>query len=342
MALSPREIREIRQRFAELREDHRKGDCYEMIATEFGVHASTVAKLGKEVETNASTVLSPEIISGNYASFMQTPMENVKVELTRESTVEAFISDIHWHPEHGQGHDPAAYIATLELLKELQPDMVFFGGDILDCYAPSRYDKIPRLATAEAFDGEIHYGRARLAEIANAVPNARKIWLTGNHELRLPRSVLTNAPWLASRIQDVEGLLGISEFEIETVDDGFAIGKLRHYHGHNLVGAGRVNTAKNKFERMLTNMIYGHHHKFASWYQRDQNGGYFGAFGNGTLHWLSAEYAANPDWTQGISFVQYTKSGNFHVDQVLIHKPSVWSPHSEILYAGKHIRVNLQ
>lgn len=337
MDVPPRKKREIKAYALELMEDELASIAYERTAAKFGIHPTTVSKFVREQATESVQYSDkyPVTVSGYSTS-------TVNVELTRETTVECFISDIHWHPEYGQGHDPAAYAVTLELLKRIQPDILFFGGDIMDCYAPSRYDKIPRLATPEAFDAEIHFGRQCLAEVCAAVPNARKIWLTGNHELRLPRSVLTNAPWLTNKIQDVEGLLQLSQFEVETVDDGYKIGKLRHYHGHNLAGAGRVNTAKNKFERMLTNMIYGHHHKFASWYQRDQDGSYFGAFGNGTLHWLEAEYAKNPDWTQGVSFVQYSKAGNFHIDQVLIHKPSVWSPHAEVLYAGNHIRVDMQ
>lgn len=330
---TPRERREIVAAYQKAVYDLPKMDAYKVVGEQFDTHPSTIATLVKKAEKQPTETVP--------VSFYQRS-EDVTVELTREVTVEAFVSDIHWHPEYGQGHDPAAYAVALALLKELQPDILFFGGDCLDVYAPSRYDKTPRLATPEAFDGEIHYGRQRIHEICSAVPNARKIWLTGNHELRLPRSVLTNAPWLANKIQDVEGLLNLDEFDIQKVEDGYKIGKLRHYHGHNLAGAGRVNTAKNKFERMLTNFIYGHHHKFASWYQRDQDGSYFGAFGNGCLQWLSTEYAPMPDWTQGLSFVQYSKSGNFHIDQVLVHKPSVWSHHAEILYAGHHLRVDMQ
>lgn len=329
----PKEKRQAVQRFNALAKDHGRGKAKVMTAEEFGVSVGSIDKWREKHQ--------PETPSTVYAPFVITP-GTAEIQFTREVTTEAFISDVHFHPEHKQGHDPAAYEAGFQMLKILQPDILYFGGDIADLYAPSRYDKIPRLGTPEAFDGEIHYCREKIGELCEALPNARKIWLTGNHELRLPRSVAVNAPWLSSRLQNVESLLGLSEHEVEFVDDGHRVGNLRHYHGHNLAGAGRVNTAKNKFERMLTNMIYGHHHKFARWYQRDQDGGYYGAFGNGCFQWLSTDYAVNPDWTQGFSVVQYAKSGNFHADQLLIHKPSVWSPHAEMIYAGNHVRVNLQ
>lgn len=331
--LPPIEKRKAVARFEALAKDIGVTSAARQVAEECGVATNSVYHWRRKHQ--------PETRPDVYAPFVITPGE-VNVQLTREVTTEGFISDVHFHPEHKQGHDPAAWEAGFQMLKILQPDILYFGGDIADLYAPSRYDKIPRLGTPEAFDGEIHYCREKIAEVCEALPNARKIWLTGNHELRLPRSVAATAPWLTTRLQNVESLLGLSEYEVEFVDDGHRVGNLRHYHGHNLAGAGRINSAKNKFERMLTNMLYGHLHKFARWYQRDQDGSYYGAFGNGCFQWLSTEYAPNPDWTQGMSIVQYARSGNFHVDQLLVHKPSVWSPHAEMIYAGNHIKVNLQ
>lgn len=323
-------------------------DAISQVANEQGVPPTTLKKwLSGQHRKN--------IVAAARAEDARRPTESVslyspfaieertaKVELTREVTTEVFLSDVHWHPEPSIGHDEAAYAVALELIKDIQPDILFFGGDVVDCYAASRYDKKPRLGTPEAFKGEIHFAKQRMTELRRALPNTRFIWLMGNHELRIPKSVYTNAPWLAEYVTDVSRWLELDRYGCESVSDGYQIGKLRHYHGDRLAGSGRVNTAKNKFERMLCNMIFGHHHKFSSWYQRDQDGSYLGAFGNGCLQWLSVEYAEHPDWTQGLSVIQYGKSGAFHVDQVLIHKPSVWSKHAEAIYGGKHYRVNME
>lgn len=274
--------------------------------------------------------------------FIHTRSREPKVELSKDVTTEFFISDIHFHPEHNQGHDPAAWEVTRKALEIMQPEIVVLGGDINDFYAPSRYEKIPRLATPEAFKGEVEYGKRKRLEIRETVPDARIIEIRSNHHDRIKKNVHSNAPWLAGFIDD---LFYHSDHElgIEYVEDDYQIGKLRHAHGDRHAGSGRVNTAKAKFERLLYNIIFGHHHKFSSWFQRrHEEGGYYGAWGNGCLQWLSAEYASKPDWTQGFSVVQYTKQGNFAVDQILIHKPSTWSPMAEAVLYGNHIKVDMR
>jgi hypothetical protein len=330
---SPKLKREVLAEYWALRDDHLAKVAMQLIFEKYGVAESTL---------HYWKTHSPAPAATNYYTPNFTVPKPASVELLKETTVEFFISDVHFHPEPGQGHDPAAWQVVEEALKHFQPDIVFFGGDICDMYAPSRYDKVPRLATPEAFQAEVIYCQTRLREIREICPNARFIWLTGNHETRLPRSVMTNAPWLFNYIRNIESVLDLSRLDIEYVQDGFQIGKLRHYHGHNNPGSGRVNAAKTKFERLLCNAIFGHHHKFSKWLQRDQDGGYFGAYVNGCVQWLSTDYAPNPDWTQGWTVVEYSKGGLFHVDQVLIHKPAVWSFKAEALYSGIHIKVDTE
>lgn len=315
---SPKEKREILAKFDNYRKDLSIGDASLKIKDEFGPSQATLTDWRKR--------FSPE-------------KAQHRVQLAKESTTEFFISDIHLHPEPGHGHDPAAYHVLLKALDHFQPDVVFYGGDICDLYAPSRYDKQPRLATPEAFQEEIAYCGDEIKKLRSLVPNARHIWLTGNHELRVPRSVAANAPWLLNYLRNVEQLLDLSSLDIEVVQDGYRIGKLDHFHGHNNPGSGRVNTAKNKFERYLGNAIFGHHHKFSKWIQRGPDG-YYASYVNGCLQHLTAEYVTYPDWTQGWSVVQYAKSGLFQVDQVLIHKPTIYSGKAEALYQGVHIKVD--
>jgi hypothetical protein len=276
------------------------------------------------------------------APFVHTPDRDVKVELNREVTTEIFLSDIHLHPEHSQGHDPAALALIEEVIKTIQPDIIYFGGDIGDYYAASRYDGVPILKTPEAYEGEIEYVRQRVGEIIANAPNARVFWddEDGNHGRRMKKSVFANAPWLINRIKNVEADLDLERFDVKCVRDGFKVGKLAHWHGDDLPGAG-AHIAKAKFMRELDNIIFGHHHNFSEHIQKKPDGGYYGAFGNGCLQWLSTDYAPRPNWQQGARVVQYSKSGNFHVDKILVHKPSVWSPHAETIYAGTHFKVDM-
>ena len=297
----------------------------------------------KKKETSLDVVLKKlEAMEKRIGSpFVHTPRTETKATLDREVTVEFFISDVHFHPEHDQGHDPAAWELTRQALVEFQPDIVVLGGDINDIYAPSRYEKVPRLATPEAFREEMEFGLEMRREIREAVPDARIYEIRSNHHDRIKKSVRSNAPWLTGFIDDLF-YCSSKELGIKYVDDDFKIGKLHHAHGDQHPGGGRGNIAKGKFERCLHNLIFGHHHKFASWIVRNPEGGYWGAWGNGTLHWLEAEYAARPDWNQGFSIVEFAKSGNFNVNQVLIHKPSVKSMKASAVIQGKELSVNLK
>lgn len=334
--LTPKDKREALAEFEALAYDLKRTDAAQHVAGKYNVSIASVLNWSKRAAKEAK--VEPVEI---YRPFNLATTDRA-VALTAETTVEAFISDVHWHPEASHGHDPAAWAITANALKMIQPDIVFMGGDIVDCYAPSRYEKIPRLATPEAFNGEIHYAKERVQELRDLVPNARIIWLTGNHELRLPRSIASNAPWLYENFKNIESMLELDRYDIDIVEDGYRIGKLAHFHGHENAGAGRVNIAKAKFERLLCNAIFGHHHRFSKWIQRNAEGGYWGAFGNGCLQWLSVDFAKNTEWHQGFSVVTYAKSGNFHVDQVLITKPSIFSPKAELIYNGQHLRVDME
>jgi hypothetical protein len=319
---TPEQIKAARERFDEIHEQRKPENTYKLLS-----------EISNRIGNLESKVNAP---------FVHTPDRDVKVELSREVTTEVFLSDIHLHPEHSQGHDPAALALIEQVIKAIQPDIIYFGGDIGDYYAASRYDGVPILKTPEAYEGEIEYVRQRVGEIIANAPNARVYWddEDGNHGRRMKKSVFANAPWLINRIKNVEADLDLERFDVKCVRDGFKVGKLAHWHGDDLPGAG-AHIAKAKFMRELDNIIFGHHHNFSEHIQKKPDGGYYGAFGNGCLQWLSTDYAPRPNWQQGARVVQYSKSGNFHVDKILVHKPSVWSPHAETIYAGTHFKVDM-
>lgn len=294
----------------------------------------TVQSLTQELANIKNTIYSP---------VLPTPISQPEITFTQDITVEAFISDLHLHPEHGLGHDPAAWLLARKIIQDLKPDIVFWGGDIADCYSASRYQKKPRLSTPEAFKAEMDYVRQELFGFVKSLPESTEhIWLTGNHEQRIPKNVLTNAPWLMGEIQSAEDRIGLSEINVKIVEDGYKIGKLAHFHGDLVPGTGRVNTAKNKFDRLNMNMIFGHCHRFSEWIPRDQDHSYRGSWGNGCLHWLTAEYTKFPEWHLGFRVIEYARNGTFHVSKVLIHKPSVWSPIAEAIFRGKHYKVDMR
>lgn len=226
--------------------------------------------------------------------------------------VEVFLSDVHFPYQ-----DRSAWALALAVIKRVKPDLVWIGGDFVDFYAVSRYDKTPhrKLGLQDEIDSAVE-GFWQLRRAAGK--RAEIVWQVGNHEERLQKYLWGKAPELSVlRSLSVEGLFSLDKVAIRFVGDyrAQAVGKLWHLHGDKAPG-GNVNPARGKMAAIHDNIIFGHHHKIQVEYQRDLNGVVRGAFANGCLCGLEPEFAPYNDWSQGVSVVRYTKGGAFHVDQV--------------------------
>jgi predicted phosphodiesterase len=245
--------------------------------------------------------------------------------------LEIFLSDIHFPFQ-----DRAAWGLTLEVIKDLKPDLVFLGGDILDCYAVSKYDREPdRKLTLQQ---DLNYAYEEFTKIRKAVgKTAEIVYLEGNHEQRLTKFLRSKAEELSVlEALELKSLLKLNSLGIKWIPNGTRtrIGKLWHLHG-NEIGGGGANIAKAKFDRLGTNIIFGHHHKIQSYTKRNYEGEVCGAWANGCLSDLQPDYAHFTDWILGFSIIDYSATGNFNVDQVPIIKPSVNSPMASCFIRGK-------
>lgn len=244
--------------------------------------------------------------------------------------LEIFVSDIHLPYQ-----DRAAYGLTLQIIKEMKPDLVFLGGDILDFYSISQYNKDPdRVLTLQA---DLNYVYEELCKLRKLVPKAEIVLLQGNHEHRLTRYLQTKAPELSTLdALTLPSLLKLDSLKIKWIPNGtrMKVGKLWHLHGNEIPGAG-MNVAKAKFDRLGSNVIFGHHHKLQSFTKRTYDGDVYGAWANGCLSDLQAEYAHFTDWILGFSIIEYGATGNFHVEQIPIIKTSVNSKKASCFVRGK-------
>lgn len=215
--------------------------------------------------------------------------------------------------------------------------MVFLGGDILDCYAVSQYDREPnRKLTLQQ---DLDYAFEELSRLRKACPKGTEImFLEGNHETRLTRYLQSKAEELsvlnALRLPE---LLKLDKLKIKWIPNGsrIKVGKLWHLHGNEIAGGG-VNIAKSKFDRLGTNIIFGHHHKMQSFIKRNYEGEVCGAWANPCLSDLQPDYAHFTDWVLGFTVIEYSDhTGNFNVDQVAIDKPHVNSRKASCFIRGK-------
>ncbi|CAN5204446.1 hypothetical protein BH09PAT1_BH09PAT1_1520 [soil metagenome] len=249
--------------------------------------------------------------------------------------LEVFISDVHLPFE-----DRASWQLTLDVIKDIKPDLVFLGGDILDCYAVSQYDREPtRKLTLQQ---DLDYAHEELSRLRKACPkNTQILFLEGNHETRLTRYLSSKAEELSVLdAMKLPQLLKLDKLKIKWIPNGSRtkIGKLWHLHGNEIAGGG-ANIAKAKFDRLGTNIIFGHHHKMQSFIKRNYDGEVCGAWANPCLSDLQPDYAHFTDWVLGFTVIEYSASMNFNVDQVAIFKPHVNSRKASCFLRGKEYEV---
>ena len=89
-------------------------------------------------------------------------------------------------------HDERALAVAIAVLRDARPSLVVLVGDNLDLPEMGKYRTTP--AYRQTMQAAIDRAAGIAAEIrAAAGPDARIVWLAGNHEERLPRYILDNA-----------------------------------------------------------------------------------------------------------------------------------------------------
>jgi hypothetical protein len=161
--------------------------------------------------------------------------------------------------------DKPTWLAILDFVKKTKPEMFIFGGDNLDCAAISHHNKNkpmyrPQGQMRKDLDG---FRREMLDPLEKALPrNAKKIWLTGNHE-----------DWLAQLIEEqpeLDGLLSIPDYlrlkergwDVKPQGGHFKHGHLKFIHGDVLTG-GQAAPGK-ALNTYVESIVHGHFHAFAS------------------------------------------------------------------------------
>ena len=126
------------------------------------------------------------------------------------------ISDLH-----SLHLDPFVWLTFLDAAADLEPDVVYLNGDVIDGGEISTHPKVP--GSRVPLQLEIDHTRGLLREIRAAVPSrTRIVWGAGNHFLdRLVRYLTQVAPALAGlRTLRVDHLLELGDLDVELVQGG--------------------------------------------------------------------------------------------------------------------------
>lgn len=342
--LSPKERRDLVARVNALFNDHNRGDAYKIAAKEAGVHPATAElwttrfkREGIKVPLTYPVNVEP-LASADFEVITPEPasQKTVLVPIT-ERTLEMIVSDVHV-----PYHDQAAWQLFLDVAHDLQPQILVLLGDMMDMYGVSAHDKDPNRATPAAFKEELIVMRQFLQEIRETLPNTRIFYKEGNHETRLSRYILKNAPALSNlSVVTLPELLNLKDLSIEWIgnNERLRIGKLWHIHG-NEIGGGGQNPARLKYLRMQTNFIFGHLHTRDKYRPMAYDGQQHGAWANPCLCRLDAEYLHHASsWSLGFSPVHHDSDGTFQVEETEVIKTSGHSAKCFVL--GKSYEVSL-
>jgi predicted phosphodiesterase len=225
------------------------------------------------------------------------------------------LSDIHC-----PYHDTVALQSALEYGLDHKANFILFNGDLLDFFSLSRWEKDPRQRN---FAQEISMAKQLLCEVRSMFPKARIVLKEGNHEERWYSYMMLKAPELLD-IPDFkfESVLGFEELGIERVGDKrpIQLGKLNVIHGHEyrFSVSNPVNPARGFFLRAKVSCIGGHLHQVSQHSEKNLEGKVVSCWSTGCLCDVNPDYSPLNGWSQGFAFVDVTKEGIFHVDNLRI------------------------
>jgi len=219
-------------------------------------------------------------------------------------------------------HDEVAYKTMLKIGKALDPDEIVILGDFVDFYAVTHWKKDPSVLkefgdVASFVKTEFEEGRKKLRQLRRMFPKAKIVFIEGNHEHRLSRYIMNNAPALYGLVT-VENALGIDEY----CDVFVPYGRMQRYPvlGTKLIArheptAGGKHAARCSLDKSMESMVFGHGHKVDEATKNSGGGRLYRAFEPGWLGNVKApvfNYVANtPDWSHGVGVVYRLPNSNF-------------------------------
>lgn len=256
----------------------------------------------------------------------------------REYQLWAVIPDVHLPREAKQPID-----AVEQFLADEWLDGWVCLGDLLDCEAISDFERdYPRRrVAAPTLDEQFDYANVwldrHLAAVRNRNPEARCVYLSGNHEFRTERYTDRN-PELG-KIISVPKRLQVTERRIEYIDfwgkgDLFRLGKL--YLGHGVYAV--QNHAAKHVREYGCNLVYGHVHDMQSHYIRRRGSQHpLMAMSLGCLcEYEQAYMRGRPNnWIWGFGLVFLFPDGCFQVVPVTIINNRFVSPTTGKVYRGQ-------
>ena len=245
-------------------------------------------------------------------------------------------------------HDEQAIGIALDILKDAQPKLVVMVGDNADFAELGKYVTTP--AYQQTTQATIDRLTKLCFEVRECAPDARIIWLAGNHEERLPKFLLQNASAAFGLrkgdipeswpVMSIPSLCRLDESGVEYLpgypaSHFWVTPKLKIIHGDKVASGG--STAHKFLATEKVSVIYGHIHR-REWAERtrdDHDGpSTIMAASPGCLARIDGSVPStkggvdldgrpvqrHEDWQTGLAVVPYDEqTGKFVYEQIAIH-----------------------
>jgi predicted phosphodiesterase len=217
---------------------------------------------------------------------------------------------------HRPYHDKRAWSLLLRVGMAFKPDKIVTLGDFADFYCVSSHDKDPN--RVNGLEAEVADVNVALDEL-DQLKAKEKIFITGNHENRLERYLMTKAPELFN-------MMGIKElFQLKKRNwkyvpykNHIKIGKLHITHDTGKAGKYAHYQSMDDFQ---DNTVIGHTHRLGYTVVGNAKGvphvgAMFGWLGDVEQVEYMHRIKALRDWALGFGIGYEEPNGNMHLQPV--------------------------
>lgn len=292
--------------------DRRLRELYAQGLSDYAIADILSLELGNDFTRDAVKNYAARASLTKSAIFLrESRFENVVIDSAPNGYRVVIFGDLH-----RPFHDKKTVRGVSDFMRFLEPNLIIEDGDGQDFYELSQFDKNPQ--RQHSLQDELDIGRAMLGGWHRDHPNARKIYIGGNHEDRLRRWL-----WRYGHLHSLRSLRLEELLDIKDTWEYYAYGSTVNFLGFLVEHGQRVRSAAGASARAMyefrgSSGLCGHTHRFGVFTRRDSRGTH-SYIENGCLCSLEAVYTPQPDWHQAFTY-GFAQDGRFHWVAVPIYR----------------------
>ena len=216
---------------------------------------------------------------------------------------------------HGLEHDPRAVTAAFMACRDRQPTTIVCNGDWLDATSLQKSNRQHPASFAPGenplpFGVQLVFCHMLLAKLREACPDARIVFMEGNHEHRVARTLGTSLPQLFGLVPTLEAMLRLDALGIEYHNSRtpLIVGDTLITHGERCnMHAGR----SAMIDDWGQSVMMGHTHRLKMYSKGYGTGRVVYGCECGHLRNTGASYTPRkyPDWQQGFGWLTEHHAG---------------------------------